>query len=65
MSAAVSRVERTRASGVLIGDGRKIFNAIQQVDSPSQYDRTRRAWLVPLARLDDVLDELGIGGGLW
>jgi hypothetical protein len=64
--AAVQRVERTRASGVLVGDGRKILSAINRAGSPSQYDRTRKAWLVPLAKLDAVLAELGYGaGGLW
>jgi hypothetical protein len=55
-------VGMTAYSGVVYAPSRIVRPSAQRVDCPIQYDAKRRAYVVPLGRLHDVIAALELDG---
>lgn len=55
-------VESTRHSGIVYAPSRIVRPSAQRVDCPMQYDGKRRAYVVPLPKLHDVIAALELDG---
>jgi hypothetical protein len=55
-------VEQTKRSGVLYGPVRVIHPVIKRLGVPWQFDGRRRAYRVPVQRIDDVMVGIELDG---
>jgi hypothetical protein len=55
-------VEQTKRSAVLYGPVRVIHPVLRRLAVPWQFDHRRRAYLVPVQRIDDVMVGIELDG---